>query len=105
MEPSPEPAKPLKLEARLLSVTSRRAAGNYRVFAQIEINKLVNARLRVTRGARILGERLVLLRRARTTAWVALAKSTRPGSSLLLVQLRDRDGQIVTLRRRLDVGR
>ena len=104
-EPSPTPAKPLKLQGHLSAVSSRRVAGRYRVFARIEITKLVNARLSVIRGPRVIGQRLVLLRRARTTAWVALARSTRPGRCLLVIRLRDRDGQIVTIQRRIVVGR
>jgi hypothetical protein len=98
-------AKPLKLQARLLGVTSHRVAGRYGVRVGLEVTKLVNTRLRVTRGGSVLGQRLLLIRKARTTTWVPILPSARPGSAVLLIQLRDRDGQVVTFRRRVDVGR
>jgi hypothetical protein len=99
------PTERLKLEGRLLGLTSRRVAGRYRVFARIEVTKLVDARLKVTRAARVLGQRAVPIRKARATAWVALARSTRPGPCVMLIQLRDRDGQVVIIRRRIVLGR
>ena len=104
-EPPPTTPKTLKLAGRVLSVASRRVDGRLRVFARLEVTKLVNARLRVTRGTRLLGQRVVLIRRARSTGWVALAPSTRPGSCLLLIRLTDREGNVVTLRRRIVLGR
>jgi Divergent InlB B-repeat domain len=109
--PPPTPKDPgapktVKLTGRVLGVSSQRVGSRNRVVVRIRVNKRANARLRIARGARVLGQRLVLLRAGRTTTWVVLAKATPPGGAWLLIRLRDADGQIVTLTpRRIRIGR
>ena len=102
--PSTPPRARPKLRARLLGVSWRRVDGRRRLLARVEMSKLVNARLRVLRGTRILGQRTVELRPGRATPWVALARSTRAGPGVLQIRFSDRDGQVVTVRRQVVVG-
>ena len=99
-----EAPRPPRLLARLLGTSSRRVGGRYRVHAQVELSKLATARLRVLRGGRLLGQRTVAAAPGRRTLWVALARTTRAGPGLLQLRLTDRDGQVVTLSRRVVVG-
>ena len=93
------------LRARLRGVSWRRVGGRYRVLAQVEVTKLATARLRVVRGTRQLGQRTVTMGRGRATLWVALARSAHAGPGTLQIRFGDRDGQVVTLSRRVVVGR
>jgi hypothetical protein len=59
----------------------------------------------VHRGKRLIGQRTVASRQGRTTLWVALARPTRPGPGTLQIRFTDRDRRVVTVQRRVVVGR
>jgi Divergent InlB B-repeat domain len=102
---SGQPAGPTKLVVRTARVTAHRNRGTYRIYADLISNKRANARLRVARGSTIFGERLVLIPSGRTTAWIQLPGTTRPGPVWLLIRLRDADGQTSTISRRITLAR
>jgi hypothetical protein len=85
-------------------VTARRSSGGYRIYAEIISSKRANARILVERGSTILGERLVLVPRGHTTAWLQLGRRARPGLVWLVTRLHDADGQIATVSRRITLG-
>ena len=103
--PSRPSATPTRLSVRFLSATSGRVKGRYRVFASVDVSKHAEARLTVLRGKRLLGSRLVQVRKGRTVTWVALKSSTRAGTCLAQVRVRDDSGQLVTVQRRIVLGR
>jgi hypothetical protein len=102
--PSTKPAGATKLVVRTARVTVSRHRGTYRVRADIVSNKRANARLRVARGSTIFAERLMLVASGHTTARLQLAPTTRPGPAWLLIRLRDSDGQIATVSRRISLA-
>jgi hypothetical protein len=99
------PPPPPRLRVRLLGVSWRRVGGRYRVLARVEATRATTARLRVHRGKRLIGQRTVASRQGRTTLWVALARPTRPGPGTLQIRFTDRDRRVVTVQRRVVVGR
>lgn len=107
--PPPPPAQPAppsapKLAASLLQVRSVRYRGRTRIVFFVRTNRVAMARLRLTRGTRILANRLVLVPARGTTTWVQVPRGTRRGQAWLVVRLRDSNGTIVTLKRRLVVA-
>jgi hypothetical protein len=88
----------------VLGVSWRRVQGRLRVLARVEVTKPATARLRVIRAKRVLGQRTVRSKRGRSTLWVALPRSARPGPGTLQLRFTDRDGRVVTVQRRVAVG-
>ena len=89
---------------RFLGASSGRVKGRYRVFARVEVSKQAQAGISVVRGTRVLGRRVVRVRKGRTIAWVALAPSTKPGACQVRVRVRDAGGQLVVVQRRIVLG-
>jgi Divergent InlB B-repeat domain len=96
---------PARLSVRFLGASSRRVKGRYRVFARVDVSTNAEARLAVLRGKRLLGGRLVRMRKGRTVAWVALNPATRAGTCQVRLRVRDGSGQLVVVQRRIVLGR
>jgi hypothetical protein len=103
--PTTRPQAPTRLSVRFLGASSKRVKGRYRVFARVELSKPARARLSVLRGKRLLGERVLQMRKGRTTAWVALNPTTRKGACQVRMRVRDGSGQLVIIQRRIVLGR
>jgi hypothetical protein len=99
------PPTPTRLSVRFLGASSKRVNGRYRVFARVELSKPARARLSVLRGKRLLGERVLQMRKGRTTAWVALNPTTRKGACQVRMRVRDGSGQLMIIQRRIVLGR
>lgn len=98
-------ATPARLSVRFLGASSGWVKGRYRVFADVNVSKRAEAQLTVLRGKRLLGRRLVQVRKGRTVAWVALNPATRAGTCQVRLRVRDGSGQLVTVQRRIVLGR
>ena len=77
--PPPSPPPPPKLEVRIVSLTSVRKAGRWRVIARIAVNKPVSARARVGRQRRTWGDRTVKVRAGTRSLTVPLTRRARRG--------------------------
>ena len=106
---TPTPGRPgatrSRLSVRFLGASSGRVKGRYRVFVSVGVSKLAEAQLTVLRGKRLLGRRVVQVRKGRTVALVALDPATRAGACQVRLRVRDGSGQLVTVQRRIVLGR
>ena len=95
--------KPPKLRGRITKVVVG-ARRPYRVNVWIQSSKPARARLRVVRKQARFLDRTVSVRAGLTMVASALPKRTTKGSATLTVVLRDRDGQVLSLRRVIALG-